>query len=50
VDSNACSFNGIQNAFGLGFNRASRIVTMLEDRNIVAPKNGTKSREILVDT
>ena len=50
VDSNACSINGIQNAFGLGFNRASRIVTMLEDRNIVAPKNGTKSREILVDT
>lgn len=50
VDSNACSINGIQNAFQLGFNRASRIVTMLEDRNIVAPKNGTKSREILVDS
>lgn len=50
VDSNACSINGIQNAFGLGFNRASRIVTMLEDRNIVSAKNGTKSREILVDS
>jgi len=23
---------------------------MLEDRNIVSPKNGTKSREILVDS
>ncbi|MCR5231533.1 MAG: DNA translocase FtsK [Acholeplasmatales bacterium] len=50
VDSNACSINSIQNAFQLGFNRASRIVTMLEDREIVSPKNGTKSREILVDT
>ena len=50
VDSNACSINSIQNQFQLGFNRASRIVTMLEDREIVSPKNGTKSREILVDT
>ena len=50
VDSNSCSINSIQNQFQLGFNRASRIVTMLEDRNIVSPKNGTKSREILVDS
>ena len=50
VDSNSCSINSIQNAFQLGFNRASRIVAMLEDREIVSPKNGTKSREILVDT
>ena len=50
VDSNSCSINSIQNAFQLGFNRASRIVSMLEDREIVSPKNGTKSREILVDT
>jgi S-DNA-T family DNA segregation ATPase FtsK/SpoIIIE len=50
VDSNSCSINSIQNTFQLGFNRASRIVAMLEDRNIVSPKNGTKSREILVDS
>ena len=49
VDSQSCSINSIQNNFGLGFNRASRIVTMLEERNIVSPKNGTKSRDILVD-
>ena len=29
IDSNACSINGIQNAFQLGFNRASRIVSIL---------------------
>ena len=50
VDSNSCSINSIQTRFQLGFNRASRIVAILEDRGIISPKNGTKSREILVDT
>lgn len=49
VDSQACSINSIQNNFGLGFNRAQRIVNILEERNIVSPRNGTKSRDILVD-
>ena len=49
VQQGACSINSIQSSFGLGFNRAQRIVTMLEDRGIVSPKNGTKGREILVD-
>ena len=49
IDSQSCSINSIQNTFGLGFNRASRIVAILEERNIVSPKNSTKSREILVD-
>lgn len=50
VESQTCSINSIQNNFGLGFNRASRIVSILEERNIVSPKNGTKSRDILVDS
>lgn len=50
VESGLCSINSIQNSFGLGFNRASRIVSILEERNIVSPKNGTKGREILVDS
>ncbi len=49
IDSQSCSINSIQNTFALGFNRASRIVAILEERNIVSPKNSTKSREILVD-
>ena len=49
VDSQSCSINSIQNNFALGFNRASRVVAILEERNIVSPKNGTKSRDILVD-
>ncbi len=49
IDSQSCSINSIQNNFQLGFNRASRIVSILEERNVVSPKNGTKPREILVD-
>ncbi|MBE6137530.1 MAG: DNA translocase FtsK [Erysipelotrichaceae bacterium] len=50
VQQGTCSINSIQTAFGLGFNRAQRIVQILEDRQIVSPKNGTKGRELLVDT
>ena len=49
VAGNACSINAIQNNFGLGFNRAQRIVQLLEEKQIVSPKCGTKPREILVD-
>ncbi len=43
------SINGIQNNFGFGFNRAQRIVTLLEQRRILGPKTGsTKGREVLV--
>ena len=50
VQQGTCSINSIQTGFGLGFNRAQRIVQILEDREIVSPKNGTKGREILVDS
>ncbi len=50
IETQSCSINSIQNQFNLGFNRASRIVTILEDKGIVSPKNGTKSRDILVET
>lgn len=50
VQQGACSINSIQTGFGLGFNRAQRIVQILEEREIVSPKNGTKGREILVDS
>ncbi len=49
VQQGTCSINSIQGSFALGFNRAQRIVAMLEDRGVVSPKNGTKGREILVD-
>ena len=50
LENEGCSINSIQTAFGLGFNRASKIVSILEDKGIVGQKKGTKGREILVDS
>ena len=50
IESNGCSINAIINNFGLGFNRAQRIVKLFEELGIVSVKNGTKAREILVDS
>lgn len=50
VENNTCSINAIQNAFGTGFNRASRIVDILYERGIVSEKNGTKGRDVIVDS
>lgn len=51
IESGMCSINSIQNKFNLGFNRASRIVALLEEKGIVSPKGAsTKGREILVDS
>ncbi len=50
VENGTCSINLIQNTFNYGFNRSSRIVSLLEQRGIIGPKpGGTKSREVLVD-
>ena len=50
IETQSCSINAIQTQFNFGFNRASRVVSMLEERGIVSPKNGTKSRDILVNS
>ncbi len=50
LETSNCSINAITQQFHFSFNRAQRIVTILEARKIVSAKNGTKSREILVDT
>jgi len=48
VRENACSINSIQKQFEIGFNRAQKIVTLLEQYNIVSTSQGTKSREVLM--
>lgn len=48
VRENACSINSIQKQFEIGFNRAQKIVTFLEQYNIVSTSQGTKSREVLM--
>ena len=49
VDSNNASINSIQKQFEIGFNRAQKLVEMLEYYHIVSPSQGTKAREVLVN-
>lgn len=38
----------LQRRFHLGYNRAARVIDLLEDRGIIGPNNGSKPREVLV--
>lgn len=38
----------LQRKYRLGYNRAARIVDLLEERGIIGPPNGSKPREVLV--
>ena len=38
----------MQRKFRLGYNRAARIIDLLEERGIIGPANGSKPREVLV--
>lgn len=48
IESETCSVNLLQQQFNLGFNRASRIVSALEEMGVVSGKAGTKGREVLM--
>lgn len=38
----------IQRKFRFGYNRAARVVDLMEERGIIGPRNGSKPREVLV--
>ena len=48
VSTGKISASLIQRRFRLGYNRAARIVDLLEERGIIGPPNGSKPREVLV--
>ena len=48
IDTQKASASLIQRKFKLGYNRAARIVDLLEERGIIGPQNGYKPREVLV--
>jgi DNA segregation ATPase FtsK/SpoIIIE, S-DNA-T family len=48
ADTRRCSTSWLQRKLGLGYNRAARIVEMMEKRGIVGPANGAKDREVMI--
>ena len=48
VKQGKASASLLQRRFKLGYNRAARIVDLLEERGIIGPQNGSKPREVLV--
>lgn len=48
IMSGKISASLIQRKYRLGYNRAARIVDLLEERGIIGPANGSKPREVLV--
>ena len=47
--SRRASTSMLQRRLSIGYNRAARIMEMMEDKGIVGPENGSSPREILVD-
>ena len=48
IQTGKVSSSLLQRRFKIGYNRAARVVDLLEERGIVGPQNGSKPREVLV--
>ncbi len=48
INNGKISASLIQRKFRFGYNRAARVMDLLEARGIVGPQNGSKPREVLV--
>ena len=47
VERGQASTSNVQRKFSIGFQRASRLIDMMEERGIIGPKDGSKPREAL---
>ena len=48
IESQKASASLLQRRFKLGYNRAARLIDLLEERGIIGPANGSKPRDVLV--
>ena len=48
VSAGSASVSMLQRRFRIGYNRAARIVEMMEERQIVGPPDGSRPRQILI--
>ncbi len=49
IEKQKASASMLQSKFRIGFNRASRIIEQLEDREFIGPSEGSKARKILIN-
>ena len=48
IDKQKASTSLLQRRFGIGYNRAARIIDLLEERRVIGPANGSKPREVYI--
>jgi DNA segregation ATPase FtsK/SpoIIIE, S-DNA-T family len=48
AETQRCSTSWLQRKLGIGYNRAAKIVEMMEHQGMVGPPNGSKEREICI--
>ncbi len=48
IQAGKASISSIQRRLRIGYNRAARIVDLLEENGVVGPENGSKPREVLI--
>ena len=48
IETQKASTSLLQRRFGLGYNRAARMIDQLEENGIIGPNNGSKPREVYV--
>jgi S-DNA-T family DNA segregation ATPase FtsK/SpoIIIE len=48
ADTQRCSTSWLQRKMTIGYNRAAKIVEMMEKQGIVGPANGARDREVLI--
>ena len=48
VDAQQASVSMLQRRFRIGYNRAARIIDMMEDRQIIGPSDGSRPRQVLI--
>jgi DNA segregation ATPase FtsK/SpoIIIE, S-DNA-T family len=49
VERGSASTSMLQRKFSIGFQRASRLLDMMEEQGIVGPRDGPRPREVLID-
>ena len=50
IDVQKASTSLLQKRFGIGYNRAVRLIDLLEEKGIIGPASGSKPREVYVHT